>query len=105
MTLTRPPATQPLDYPMPSNRATRRSSASQRNTWNINQPMPWLVLLAIIAGVSLALSISARDAAIESERETRMLEFYLLELDAKLVAAGYKTDAESLAKRLRKEEN
>jgi len=63
------------------------------------------VSIAAIAAafLSLGLALWARGDAERAEREARMLEFYVLELDAKLVAAGYKTDSESIAKRLKQE--
>jgi hypothetical protein len=59
-------------------------------------------------GVLMALSIAANVLLYfqfaNAERETRMLEYYVLEMDAKLIAAGFKTDAESVAKRLKENE-
>ncbi len=66
-----------------------------------NKLLPWIAFAMLIAGIAIAMSISAKLDAARSERETRMLEFYILELDAKLIAAGYKTDAESIAKKLK----
>lgn len=36
----------------------------------------------------------------ETEREARMLEYYLLELDAKVIASGLKPESDSIAKKL-----
>jgi hypothetical protein len=47
--------------------------------------------------------INGRESA-RAEREARMLQYYVLEMDAKLIAAGFKTDAESIAKRLKENE-
>lgn len=47
---TRPAVSQPLDYPVPVNKASRKSSASQRNTWNINSPLPWFCFACLLAG-------------------------------------------------------
>lgn len=39
-----------------------------------------------------------------AERETRMLQYYLLELDAKFIAAGLKKPDEAISGQLRKKE-
>lgn len=41
----------------------------------------------------------------ETETETRMLEYYLLELDAKVIAAGIKPESDSIAAKLKSKEN
>lgn len=57
----------------------------------------WLgALLAISVAANLFLGWAYRDA----ETEVRMLEYYLLELDAKFINAGLKDPAEAIAKRL-----
>jgi len=66
-----------------------------------NKLLPWIAVAMLIAGIAVALAVGAMLNASRAERETRMLEFYILELDAKLVAAGYKTDAESIARKLK----
>ena len=66
--------------------------------------LPLIVLLSVIAGVAVALAWFATVSASHSEREARMLQYYVLEMDAKLIAAGFKTDAESVAKRLKENE-
>jgi hypothetical protein len=53
--------------------------------------------------IAVALALDARLDAQRAEREARMLEYYVLEVDAKLIAAGVKTDAESVANRLKKQ--
>lgn len=58
------------------------------------------IILASIAGLGLGLGIFAEVQAVRAERETRMLEYYLLELDAKFIAAGLKPADESIAKKL-----
>ncbi len=63
------------------------------------------ILAVLASGISLSLALDARLDAQRSERETRMLEMYVLELDAKLVAAGFKTDAETIAKKLREQKS
>lgn len=55
-------------------------------------------LLAVLCGISLVRSEGARDEAMKAERESRMQQYYLLEMDAKLIAAGIKKPDEALAK-------
>ena len=74
-----------------------------RRDYSINKPLPWLVLLALIAALALGLAISAFSEAVKAEREARMLEYYLLELDAKFINAGLKDPAESIANKLKAE--
>jgi hypothetical protein len=52
----------------------------------------------LIAGLAIAIALWAIFQASISERETRMLEYYVLEMDAKLIAAGIKKPEESVAK-------
>lgn len=61
------------------------------------------IIAVLFSGVSFALALDARLDAQRAERETRMLEYYVLEVDAKLIAAGVKTDAESIAGKLKRQ--
>jgi hypothetical protein len=54
----------------------------------------------LAAGALTVASINSREAD-RAEREARMLQYYVLEMDAKLIAAGFKTDAESVANKLK----
>ncbi len=99
----------PITRPRASVHAPISGTLDQR-TWHetdrstgkrVNEALPWIATAMLIAGIAVALAISSMMTAARSERETRMLEFYILELDAKLIAAGYKTDAESIAKKLK----
>lgn len=65
--------------------------------------LPVLVLLTLLTGVSIGIAAFAFAASGKSERETRMLEYYLLELDAKFINAGLKDPADSIAKKLKAE--
>lgn len=65
--------------------------------------VPLIVVLAITAGLAVGLSVMSMFTASKSERETRMMEYYLLELDAKFINAGLKDPAESIAKKLQSE--
>ena len=93
--------TRPIDGPAPDYprsladiRAADRSSISSHVENNINKPMPWVVLIGIIAGISLGLSIGARDDAIEAkriaERETRLQRLEVDELKVALQTQGIK---------------
>lgn len=59
-----------------------------------------LALLAIICGIALVRSDSAKDESEKAERESRMLQYYVLEMDAKLIAAGIKKPEEAVSKQL-----
>lgn len=60
----------------------------------------WLgALLAISVGANVLLGL----AYMANETETRMLEYYLLELDAKFINAGLKDPAEAIAKKLQQQ--
>ncbi|HEU4600510.1 MAG TPA: hypothetical protein VFS24_01010 [Steroidobacteraceae bacterium] len=61
------------------------------------------ILLAVFAGFAVGCGIFALLAAQHAERETRMLEYYVLEMDAKLIAAGVKKPEEAVAKQLNQE--
>ncbi len=64
------------------------------NTWNINSPLPWIALIAILSGLSLGLAIGARDAANHAlkiaERETRLQRLEVDELKVALQTQGIK---------------
>lgn len=60
-------------------------------------------LLAVLAGIALARSDAAATRANDAERESRMLQYYVLEMDAKLIAAGVKKPEESVAHKLKQE--
>jgi hypothetical protein len=50
--------------------------------------VPWLVVTAIVSGSAIGLSIYAIATSRNSDRETRMLEYYVMELDGKAMRAG-----------------
>ena len=56
-------------------------------------------LLALSVATNVALYWAYRDAG----TEVRMLEYYLLELDAKFIHAGLKDPADSIAKKLQQQ--
>lgn len=62
--------------------------------------VPLVVVLALSAGLAIGLSTTALVRSGDAERESRMLEYYLLELDAKAIAAGIKQPDEAISKKL-----
>ncbi len=95
---------QSVPLPISENKADNRSSISSTvNTDNsVNKSLPW-ICVAIAAGfLALGLSASAMLEARRAEREASMLEYSVLQMDAKLIASGIKTADESIAKRASK---
>ena len=50
--------------------------------------LPLVVLLSILCGLSIGLTAFAFSAARNADRESRMLEYYVMELDGKLMKSG-----------------
>jgi hypothetical protein len=65
--------------------------------------MPKDVWLGIALGVSVVANLFLLFSYRSAERETRMLEYYLLELDARVIRYGIKNDDEAISKRLQKQ--
>lgn len=65
--------------------------------------VPLVIVLAILSGVAIGLTSFAFTAASDAEREARMLEYYVMELDGKLMAAGVIESKESYSAKKRKE--
>lgn len=65
--------------------------------------LPMIVVLAILCGISIGLTAFAFTAAENAEREARMLEYYVMELDGKLMSAGVIESKESYSAKKRKE--
>ena len=61
--------------------------------------LPWLIFLAALAGCAIALSIFQEVESIRTERETRMLEYYIMELDGKLMKSGVLNPSDSWSAR------
>jgi hypothetical protein len=83
-------------------------SAAKATGGSVNMPisawlLPVLVVLAILSGASIGLTTFAFSQAEKADREARMLEYYLLELDAKFINAGLKDPAESIANKLKQQ--
>lgn len=62
--------------------------SQQMNHYESSKLVPWLMLTAILAGFGAGLSIWALIRAQTAERESRMLEYYVLEVDGKLMKSG-----------------
>lgn len=60
--------------------------------------LPWVLVCSILSGLSIGLCLLAVTLSQQSERESRMLQYYVLEMDAKLIAAGVKKPEESVAR-------
>lgn len=67
-----------------------------------NKLLPWLMTCCILAGFSCALAVFALINAQRAEREARMLQYYTLEMDSKLIAAGIKKPDDAVSKHLEK---
>jgi hypothetical protein len=100
------------------------SAATGGSNWTIHNGLSkgqsFIVVLLSSLSIGLAIgavvvgAVSARESdranaevralSERAEREARMLQYYVLEMDAKLIAAGFKTDEESVAKRLKENE-
>jgi hypothetical protein len=63
--------------------------------------VPLIVVLSILCGMAIFGAVSAFYQATLAEREARMLEYYVLEMDAKLIAAGVKKPEEAVADKLK----
>jgi hypothetical protein len=89
-----------IDYGNYKARRTRRYSPSSVSKVIFNETTKqWFI--GVLMALSIAVNVFLYFQFANAERETRMLEYYVLEMDAKLIAAGFKTDAESVAKRLK----
>jgi len=66
--------------------------------------VPLIVVLAVLAGCSAALSALAWHDAVVAEREARLLQYYLLELDAKFIGAGLKKPDDAISKQLKEKD-
>ena len=63
--------------------------------------VPLLIVLTMISGIAVAFGVVAFYQSTIAERESRMLQYYVLEMDAKLIAAGVKKPEESTASKLK----
>lgn len=74
--------------------AHERSNQTTKVEQHINKPMPWIVLVAIVAcslsGIGLGLAIGARDVANKAERESRLQRLEVDEMKVALQVQGIK---------------
>jgi hypothetical protein len=82
---------------------TRTNSPSAYVAISGERLVPLVIVLAILCGISIGLTAFAFTAAGNAEREARMLEYYILELDGKLMSAGVIESKESFSAKKRKE--
>lgn len=61
------------------------------------------VVLGIVAGLAMGMAIYSQVMASQAEREARMLEYYVLEMDAKLISSGIKKPEDSVADKLKEQ--
>jgi predicted Co/Zn/Cd cation transporter (cation efflux family) len=61
----------------------------------------WIV--AVLVAINVVATVAMYHQWSKAETEVRMLEYYLLELDAKFIAGGLKSPSDSIAGKLRKE--
>lgn len=70
---------------------------------SVSKVASWFVMViignSILLGASVILAIWMVSAYQRAERESRMQQYYLLELDAKLISAGLKKPEESISKK------
>ena len=65
--------------------------------------VPLVIVLALLCGASLGLTAFAFSAARNADRESRLLEYYVMELDGKLMRAGLLDPKDSYSAKKRKE--
>lgn len=65
--------------------------------------VPLVIVLALTAGLAIAIAVMSVVRANDAEREARMLQYYLLELDAKFINAGLKDPADAISKKLQQQ--
>lgn len=74
----------PLDFD-----ATASNRSAQVIQIDNGRHLSVVALCAALCGLSAALSVWSAYAAVRSERETRMLQYYVNEVDGKLIHAGF----------------
>lgn len=71
---------------------------------SVGKVASWLIGVALggfmLIGAGIVLAVWMVIAYSHSERETELLKYYVLEMDAKLIAAGVKKPEESIAGKL-----
>lgn len=71
---------------------------------SVSKVAAWVIAVivgnSVLMGVGIVLAIWMTVSYRETEREVRMQQYYLLEMDAKLIAAGVKKPEEAVSKKL-----
>jgi hypothetical protein len=80
----------------------RHNSPSASITISGERLVPLVIVLAILCGLAIGLTAFAFSAARNADREARMLEYYVLELDGKLMASGVISPKDSFSSKRRK---
>jgi hypothetical protein len=93
-----------MDDPLSQFYASPRVSGQSASVVQIESSklVPLVIVLAILSGVAIGLTSFAFTAAGNAEREARMLQYYVMELDGKLMAAGVIESKESFSAKQRK---
>lgn len=81
----------------------RHNSPSASIVFSGEKLVPLIVVLALLCGASIGLTAFAFSAARNADREARLLEYYVMELDGKLMAAGVIDSKQSYSAKKRKE--
>lgn len=94
-----------MDDPLSQFYASPRVSGQSASVVQIESSklVPLIIILAILCGVAMGLTAFSFSAARNADREARMLEYYVLELDGKLMSAGVIESKESYSAKKRKE--
>lgn len=100
---TRPPAGTRFDYEELADEYDRRNFGNHNSARAIINDKSKGFIVAVLVAINAIATVMMFVEWRAAERETRMLEYYLLELDAKFIAAGLKKSDEAIAEKLRKD--
>lgn len=81
----------------------RHYSPSASIVFSGEKLVPLIIVLSLLCGASLGLTAFAFSASRNADREARLLEYYVMELDGKLMRAGLLEPKESYSAKKRKE--
>ncbi len=85
----------------PDNREIRAHSPSASVVQvESSKLLPLLVILALLSGSAIGIGVFAIVYAKSADTEARMLQYYLLELDARVIRAGIKDSDDAIASKL-----
>lgn len=96
------------DVPILSNLTENHGSVSITIDKSVNKAIGRLMAVlfgcAAMVGASIVLAVWMIIAYTQSERESELLKYYLLELDAKVIKAGIKEPDEAISRKLQEAE-